>query len=93
MASQPSGAASTEAVHGDLSPGAAASAPYPASQTENGGHGAPQHGEGGKLGFHHTTLGLALGSIGVVFGDIGTSPLYAFQANPFWASCPWRSGR
>ncbi len=33
-----------------------------------------------KRGFHHTTLGLALGSIGVVFGDIGTSPLYAFQA-------------
>ena len=25
-------------------------------------------------------LGLAVGSIGVVFGDIGTSPLYAFQA-------------
>jgi KUP system potassium uptake protein len=25
-------------------------------------------------------LGLAIGSIGVVFGDIGTSPLYAFQA-------------
>ena len=24
--------------------------------------------------------GLALGSVGVVFGDIGTSPLYAFQA-------------
>ena len=33
-----------------------------------------------KKDFHHTTLGLALGSIGVVFGDIGTSPLYAFQA-------------
>ncbi|HEV2363470.1 MAG TPA: potassium transporter Kup [Caulobacteraceae bacterium] len=25
-------------------------------------------------------LGLAIGSLGVVFGDIGTSPLYAFQA-------------
>ncbi len=80
MAPQPSGAASTEAVHGDTSPGAASSAPPLSPQTENGGHGAHPPGEGGKLGFHHTTLGLALGSIGVVFGDIGTSPLYAFQA-------------
>ena len=24
-------------------------------------------------------LGLAIGSIGVVYGDIGTSPLYAFR--------------
>src|ERR1700688_2714839 len=29
---------------------------------------------------HHSFLGLAVGSVGVVFGDIGTSPLYAFQA-------------
>ena len=31
---------------------------------------------------HHRSgfWGLAIGSIGVVFGDIGTSPLYAFQA-------------
>src|SRR5262245_62631557 len=26
-----------------------------------------------------TFLGLALGSVGVVYGDIGTSPLYAFR--------------
>jgi KUP system potassium uptake protein len=38
-----------------------------------------QHGEGGhghKVGF----WALAMGSIGVVYGDIGTSPLYAFKA-------------
>jgi len=40
---------------------------------------APQHSESGhgpKMGF----AALAVGSIGVVFGDIGTSPLYAFKA-------------
>ena len=35
----------------------------------------PTHAPRGEGGF----LGLALGSIGVVFGDIGTSPLYAFH--------------
>jgi KUP system potassium uptake protein len=35
----------------------------------------PTHAPQGHGGF----LGLALGSIGVVFGDIGTSPLYAFH--------------
>ena len=34
------------------------------------------HGSKGHAGF----WGMAVGSIGVVFGDIGTSPLYAFQA-------------
>jgi KUP system potassium uptake protein len=36
---------------------------------------APHSGHAPKGGF----AGLALGSIGVVFGDIGTSPLYAFH--------------
>jgi len=37
------------------------------------------HGEGGH-GHHHGSLAaLAVGAIGVVFGDIGTSPLYAFR--------------
>ncbi len=27
----------------------------------------------------HATLGLAIASIGVVYGDIGTSPLYALR--------------
>ncbi len=35
--------------------------------------GAPNRPIGG------TTAGLALGALGVVFGDIGTSPLYAFR--------------
>ena len=34
------------------------------------GHEAPRHGE---------PLRLALGALGIVFGDIGTSPLYAFR--------------
>lgn len=38
-----------------------------------GVHGDHQHGPGGKLG------PLALGALGVVFGDIGTSPLYALK--------------
>lgn len=44
-------------------------------------HQAGTHGHAGSTGLYSpATLGLALGSIGVVFGDIGTSPLYAFQA-------------
>jgi hypothetical protein len=35
----------------------------------HGGHGVP-HGKAG-------TLMLALGALGVVYGDIGTSPLYS----------------
>ncbi len=37
------------------------------------GHGGKRHG---KAGF----IGLSVGSIGVVYGDIGTSPLYAFRS-------------
>jgi KUP system potassium uptake protein len=33
----------------------------------------------GAARFHASLWGLALGSIGVVYGDIGTSPLYAFR--------------
>lgn len=36
-----------------------------------GGAGAPHHGDG--------KIKLAVGAVGVVFGDIGTSPLYAFR--------------
>ncbi|HEY3812113.1 MAG TPA: potassium transporter Kup [Caulobacteraceae bacterium] len=38
-------------------------------------HAPAANGRGGRRKF----LGLALGSIGVVFGDIGTSPLYAMR--------------
>jgi KUP system potassium uptake protein len=47
--------------------GAAQSAP-----TETDAHAAHGHG-------HDATWKLAIGAIGIVFGDIGTSPLYAFR--------------
>lgn len=48
-----------------------------ASAHANGNGGAISNGVGGhpKSSF----LALALGSVGVVYGDIGTSPLYAFR--------------
>jgi KUP system potassium uptake protein len=39
----------------------------------------PLNGSNGTPTQHPTLLKLALGSLGVVFGDIGTSPLYAFR--------------
>lgn len=36
-------------------------------------------GDDSRAGPHSKLLALALGSIGVVYGDIGTSPLYAFK--------------
>jgi KUP system potassium uptake protein len=39
------------------------------------GHDAPSHHGHGKSSF----AALTLGSIGVVYGDIGTSPLYALR--------------
>ncbi len=36
-------------------------------------------GEDGDHGHHDGMLKLAVGAIGIVFGDIGTSPLYAFR--------------
>ncbi len=63
----------------------------------------PAHGPGAKKS---TMLALSVGAIGVVFGDIGTSPLYAFREALMQASagggtrvtragraCRWRSGR
>src|SRR5580700_10198809 len=60
-------------------PGAPATdgaAPSPtASAAEPIAHAGPQ---GARRG--HGFWALSLGSIGVVFGDIGTSPLYAFKS-------------
>ncbi len=42
-------------------------------------------------GHHHQggLLKLAIGAVGIVFGDIGTSPLYAFrQTLPASIRCP-----
>src|SRR6516164_1988723 len=40
---------------------------------------ATNAGEGGEPRVRSRFWGLALGSVGVVYGDIGTSPLYAFR--------------
>jgi KUP system potassium uptake protein len=70
------------------------------ANAESAGHTAPQKSEQGS----HSTQGLGvltLGALGVVYGDIGTSPIYAFRealhaasggaavadARIFWAFC------
>jgi KUP system potassium uptake protein len=47
--------------------------PAPAGEASNGAHHENGHHASGPF------LGLAVGSVGVVFGDIGTSPLYALR--------------
>jgi len=44
-------------------------------------HSGPTHAESGEVGHGHggSLAALTLGAIGVVYGDIGTSPLYAFH--------------
>src|SRR6516225_3846369 len=52
---------------------------------------APETTAAGRHGDAHSTAGfgaLTLGSIGVVYGDIGTSPLYALRAAVMAASGP-----
>jgi KUP system potassium uptake protein len=49
----------------------------PGDPGEPGNRDAPQPGHGGPV--RTATTGLILGALGVVFGDIGTSPLYALQ--------------
>src|SRR3954467_2258174 len=63
--------------------GESAGAPAPPSQPREGSPGAV-HGGAGLL--------LAAGALGVVFGDIGTSPLYALQATFTDAVRPDRTG-
>ena len=68
--SQASAAAATD---GAVEPPAAAQVPSPAGDPATPGgraHPAVQHGG---------MVGLAVGALGVVFGDIGTSPLYALK--------------
>jgi KUP system potassium uptake protein len=50
----------------------------PNSPSTNGS-GGDASGSVDPHGGHHSFLGLTLGAIGVVFGDIGTSPLYAMR--------------
>ena len=55
---------------------AASNADIGAEDTPSPGSG-PRHAPGGMR--HHAQSFLALTALGVVFGDIGTSPLYAFS--------------
>jgi KUP system potassium uptake protein len=52
-----------------------------AADVRNPGNSDDQSAEAGRVGSHGTAgfWTLMLGSIGVVYGDIGTSPLYAFR--------------
>ena len=60
--------------------GPATLAPTSDAQDGNPAHPAAQPGAGHGVPGHATpVLGMALGALGVVFGDIGTSPLYAVQ--------------
>jgi KUP system potassium uptake protein len=87
MAGKPSGATAVEVApvadpsqSGGCAGGAEGGSPS-GGGSSSGSHGSG-HGPAGKAAglFSKPVLGLALGSVGVVFGDIGTSPLYAFQA-------------
>ena len=75
MSDQPSNQASpSPEAHGSPEP-LVPSRPSPAASLLPLGAGNPRDG-----GAHHAgTLALAIGAVGVVFGDIGTSPLYALQ--------------
>ncbi len=71
--------------------------PVTDAATGDGGHATHAHAHGG-------TAALALGALGIVYGDIGTSPLYAFReaiehhhlevVEPIvLGAARWRSGR
>ena len=69
-------------MSGDV-PGAEGSSPSPApgaadAATESSAAAGHGHGHGGPM-TKAAFVGLAVGSVGVVFGDIGTSPLYAMR--------------
>jgi len=57
--------------NGSKAPGSDAAPPDPSTQDASGD--GPASGRAG-------TAALTLGALGVVFGDIGTSPLYALDA-------------
>ncbi|ACK51258.1 K potassium transporter [Methylocella silvestris BL2] len=66
-------------AHETPASGKPGASPPPAGQTSPGHHAG--HPPAGHPPAQHKTAvaGLALGSLGVVFGDIGTSPLYALR--------------
>jgi KUP system potassium uptake protein len=50
-----------------------------ASQADDFGHNPDQEGHGHGHAPQGSLLALCIGTVGVVFGDIGTSPIYAFR--------------
>ena len=75
----------SEAPHASAADCAPASSDIPQQD------GATTNGHGHDLK-GHGFFALALGSVGVVFGDIGTSPLYAFK-EALAAASRWPCGR
>lgn len=51
----------------------------PIEMTSTASPASPDAGQGKGHGHSASTAALAIGAVGVVFGDIGTSPLYAFR--------------
>ena len=86
-------------------PASGAAAPGGAASSPTSGEASP-HADTVGARRRNGFWALSLGSIGVVFGDIGTSPLHAFKAAMEegaeghsqppglcpWAWCPWRCG-
>ena len=71
MASEAPGASTSAQASGQDCAAAPSDIPNQDGTPNGGGHGPDSKG--------HGFLAMALGSIGVVFGDIGTSPLYALR--------------
>ncbi len=79
LAASPNGYTCAAANRGPTITATAVSLPIPGSPSDGPravatGHAQAEHGPG-----HQRLLPLTIGAIGVVFGDIGTSPLYAFH--------------
>jgi KUP system potassium uptake protein len=81
MASQPPGPTGVETsnVQSAAAPASSGESADSTAHSQASPESPPAAGHGHGKGTA-ATVGLAVGSIGVVFGDIGTSPLYAFQA-------------
>ncbi|MFO1148745.1 MAG: potassium transporter Kup [Alsobacter sp.] len=77
MVDQTSPRGDAVAASGPAARAADAGAPTPAVPDDK--HAAEPHASDGHHGHGGSLFALTLGSIGVVYGDIGTSPLYAFR--------------
>jgi len=68
-------------MHKRRAPSEAPATGAEATGGESGSEGAPPERDGGRRGAAGTagTAALTLGALGVVYGDIGTSPLYALR--------------